>query len=94
MEQLGLAPPPPGPAQTAALAVPPSPGWKRENAGQRQRGETPRRSSLSADYGDASGGGVLALRAQQRDEEHGDGDEERALPPLHGKYLCLIINMT
>ena len=93
-EQLGLALPPPGAAQAAAPAVPPSPGWKRENAGQRQRGETPRRESLSVDYGEASGGGVLALRTPQPGEPSGGGDEERAVPPLHGEYLKMIVDTT
>jgi hypothetical protein len=95
MEQLGLAPPPPGAAPAAAPVVPPSPGWKRENAGQRERVETPRRGSLSVDYGEASGGGVLALRKERASDECGDeGDEERAPPPLHGEYLKMIIEMS
>ena len=96
--QLDLAPPPPGAApgaaQAAAPAVRPSHGWTREEPGQRPHGETPRRGSLSVGHGEASGGGVLALRTPQAGEAHGGGDEERAVPPMHGEYLKMIIDMS
>ena len=96
--QLALAPPPagaaPGAAQGAAQAVRPSRGRTRGEAGQRPHAETPRRGSLSVGHGEASGGGVLALRTPQPGEPHENGDEERAAPPVHGEYLKMIIDMS
>ena len=36
----------------------------------------------------------MALRTPPPGEPHGDGDGERAAPPVHGEYLKMIIDMS